>query len=1537
MISVQREFDVLNSSLITVTGSSAAAAREFGWIKQFAATTPYQLNEVTGAFVKMKALGLDASAKALGSYGNTASAMGKDLNQMIEAVADAATGEFERLKEFGIKASKQGDQVSLTFQGVTKTIGNSAGEITGYLQAIGNNEFAGAMATRAATLDGAISNLADNWDALYRTVSSGAVGGLIFDSVTVASEAIKSAEGAVKSVAEAIIPATKVATAYFAIFVAAPAIYTMATAAMTSLIHATALHAYNMITGQAATIGLNTSLYGTSVAAQLAAGSLSKMALAGSALFAAFAGWQFGTYLRDQFVEVRVAGLAFIGAMMSGWEHLKYGAQLAGAALKSLLPGTESFAAAKARLSKEHAAEIDLIDQNIVELIQYETTVKSVTAAESASVPTKKAVTAATQAQLKAAEDLRKSYTAQAQALGDARNKEYDDIEKYMAAQTLSAIEAGNAADASVRAAQLELDQRGMLKSAIADTTAARLQEQLATKTAGTEAYDSLVRQINAQKALAGIYRSGEALDAVDDLQKANKRAAEASEKYWEDALMRAFESGKGFFESLWSTIKNTLKTQVLKVTVQGVMGSLGIGAAGAASAQGVGGSLGDLGGLGNLLMQGKSAWNAITSSGGNLTNFLLDSTANVADSLLQAGFETAGNAAYDFAEVMAKNADIINGAGSVLGYASAFNSLANGEYGKAAGQAIGTYIMPGIGTIVGSFIGSAVDSMFGGGGGPKTESSYGPSAGRGNTSSSGLAGSFALGVESAWEALAKQLEISTALKVGAFVSVDSAGTAKTQLATSGTVNGQNIYSRAGRGGGYENVGRSPEELQAALNEETTRILFAALKASDLPQQYKTYLSGIGNTVAEMSTAMSNVAVVHDFNKALASMPFESLKNLSFDAAKGLIEVSGGLENFSARLGTYYSLFYSESERLDQSTANIAKALAQVNVTMPTTKDEFRALVDGLNLSTEAGRTAYTVMMAVAPEFAAVADAVALATNDINKSFVDMLSDIGKSLTDLLGNIADQRAAVADSVAGINPTNMTMAQIQRAIAASSVSLPSNAGVMAANATLTAADAKYDLRTTQLATANTRVDSAFAAKQAAVAASAAQKSVTSEAIDLVATYLRFGNLNATRVAAPDSLSGMAVWNDSQANMEAKLAAKPLQDILAFAKTLSGLNLANGKDSGASFAQQAAEYKAAIATQAAAGPAIDGAVAAAQREYDLARGQRVWLTDEVAAASTKLTAAEAAAKAAATDYAKAMAAYAGDAEKATTKLGKLREETVKYYEAQAALASLMTTSATNLRAAVASISTSQLDPAAATAQKQREFAQYYSLALATTGANKAAYADKMAAALPALSDAIKSTSTVRDWTLATARLAAQSNTVAGQLDAAAAVDYQSESLAALASIDATLAGLEAGTNTAAGIISAAVAAGADLTAAGLRNVVTQLGGVPKFASGGYHAGGLRKVGENGPEWEVTGPSLIFNSSQTRSRPFGAQRGDNTEVVAELRALRQENAELRAEMRAITVHAAATADSIRRMDRNGVLVFTDPGSPIDTKVAA
>ncbi len=118
------------------------------------------------AFTKLTAMGLEPSERALTSYGNTASAMSKTLNQMIEAVADATVGEFERLKEFGIKAAVEGNKVSFTFRGVKTTVKKETAAIQSYLLQLGQTEFAGGMERQANTLNGALSNLGDAWDNL---------------------------------------------------------------------------------------------------------------------------------------------------------------------------------------------------------------------------------------------------------------------------------------------------------------------------------------------------------------------------------------------------------------------------------------------------------------------------------------------------------------------------------------------------------------------------------------------------------------------------------------------------------------------------------------------------------------------------------------------------------------------------------------------------------------------------------------------------------------------------------------------------------------------------------------------------------------------------------------------------------------------------------------------------------------------------------------------------------------------------------------------------------------------------------------------------------------------------------------------------------------------------------------------------------------------------------------------------------------------------------------------------------------------------
>ena len=170
IFSANTTFEKLSASLKTVTGSTEAAQEAFALIEKFAVDTPYQLNEIVEAFIRLQALGLDPSEEALTSYGNTASAFSRNMIDFVEAVADATVGEFERLKSFGIKANTLTDEVKFTFAGVTTTVKKNAADIEKYLRSLGDVQFAGAMDEQMKTMNGVLSNIEDSFEKLYRQV-----------------------------------------------------------------------------------------------------------------------------------------------------------------------------------------------------------------------------------------------------------------------------------------------------------------------------------------------------------------------------------------------------------------------------------------------------------------------------------------------------------------------------------------------------------------------------------------------------------------------------------------------------------------------------------------------------------------------------------------------------------------------------------------------------------------------------------------------------------------------------------------------------------------------------------------------------------------------------------------------------------------------------------------------------------------------------------------------------------------------------------------------------------------------------------------------------------------------------------------------------------------------------------------------------------------------------------------------------------------------------------------------------------------------
>ena len=156
-------FEKFKAVLTNTLGSQRAAAEAFDLIQKTAATTPFSLEQVTEAYIKLANRGLKPTELALKSFADIAASQGKELDQFVEAALDATQGEFERLKEFGIKASKSGEQITFAFKGIKESVENTPEAINAFLVALGQVEgVAGSTDSISQTLSGTWSNLGDN-------------------------------------------------------------------------------------------------------------------------------------------------------------------------------------------------------------------------------------------------------------------------------------------------------------------------------------------------------------------------------------------------------------------------------------------------------------------------------------------------------------------------------------------------------------------------------------------------------------------------------------------------------------------------------------------------------------------------------------------------------------------------------------------------------------------------------------------------------------------------------------------------------------------------------------------------------------------------------------------------------------------------------------------------------------------------------------------------------------------------------------------------------------------------------------------------------------------------------------------------------------------------------------------------------------------------------------------------------------------------------------------------------------------------------
>ncbi len=154
------------STLNVVLKDQQKAAKMMAWAVEFANRTPFETDSVVEATVRLQSYGIEAQ-KVMTQIGDMAGVMNKDLMQAVEAVADAQTGEIERLKEFGIT------KAMITAKGAelykNQTIVNNKGQIVDQqkfndaLFALMEDRFKGGMEIQAKSYKGLMSTISGVW------------------------------------------------------------------------------------------------------------------------------------------------------------------------------------------------------------------------------------------------------------------------------------------------------------------------------------------------------------------------------------------------------------------------------------------------------------------------------------------------------------------------------------------------------------------------------------------------------------------------------------------------------------------------------------------------------------------------------------------------------------------------------------------------------------------------------------------------------------------------------------------------------------------------------------------------------------------------------------------------------------------------------------------------------------------------------------------------------------------------------------------------------------------------------------------------------------------------------------------------------------------------------------------------------------------------------------------------------------------------------------------------------------------------------
>jgi phage-related minor tail protein len=203
------------------------------------------------------------------------------------------------------------------------------------------------------------------------------------------------------------------------------------------------------------------------------------------------------------------------------------------------------------------------------------------------------------------------------------------------------------------------------------------------------------------------------------------------------------------------------------------------------------------------------------------------------------------------------------------------------------------------------------------------------------------------------------------------------------------------------------------------------RLVRDALVNADLPGWADEVLRSIGDapSLDAIQAAVQEIQALVDASKTLG---------VTLGITQGqLIAMArdmGGASNFASAAGSYVDAIYSDAEKISAAQRSLAHAFDELGLAAPSSREQFRSLVEAQNLNTEAGRRMYEQLILLAPVFGQIQDAAAQAAQEQAQKAAALQQErrgIEQQILQLEGNKTELRRRELDQ---LDPSNRALQQ-----------------------------------------------------------------------------------------------------------------------------------------------------------------------------------------------------------------------------------------------------------------------------------------------------------------------------------------------------------------------------------------------------------------------------------------------------------------------------------------------------------------------------